>query len=138
MRRGVTAVIIEHGRMLAIRRSQLVTAPGAICFPGGGIEIDEAEIDALCRELQEELSASIRPIRRVWESVTPWSVHLAWWLAERIEPAALIPHLPEVAEYFWLTVDEMIKHPDLLASNRTFLNGVAAGEIDLRYSNDAN
>jgi len=132
MRRGVTAVIVEQGRLLAIRRSQLVSAPGTICFPGGGIEENESEPAALVRELQEELGAAIRPIRRVWQSVTPWNVHLSWWRAERCDVVELQPHLPEVAEYFWLTPDEMAAHPDLLYSNREFLQNVAAGEIDLR------
>jgi 8-oxo-dGTP pyrophosphatase MutT (NUDIX family) len=118
--------------MLAIRRSALVSAPGKICFPGGGIEVDESETDALCRELLEELGATIRPLCRVWEFVTPWNVHLSWWLAERVDSAELIPHLPEVAEYFWLTPDEMLAHPDLLYSNGEFLRNVASGAIDLR------
>lgn len=132
MRRGVTAVIIEEGRLLAIRRSKLVSAPGTVCFPGGGIEADESETDALIRELQEELGASIRPLRRLWENVTPWQVHLAWWLAERVPPVELKPHLPEVAEFFWFTPDEMAAHPDLLYSNREFFEAAARGEIDLR------
>jgi 8-oxo-dGTP pyrophosphatase MutT (NUDIX family) len=131
MRRGVTAVIVEQGKLLAIRRSTLVSAPGAVCFPGGGIEADESETDAIVRELQEELGAAIRPIRRLWENVTPWNVHLAWWRAERIDADDLRPHLPEVAEYFWFTPEEMAAHPDLLHSNREFLTAVERGEIDL-------
>jgi (d)CTP diphosphatase len=131
MRRGVTAVIIEEGRLLAIRRSQMVSAPGAVCFPGGGIEADESETEAIIRELQEELGATIRPLRRLWENVTPWQVHLAWWLAERVEPIELKPHLPEVAEYFWFTPDEMAAHPDLLHSNREFLQAVKRGDFEL-------
>lgn len=136
MRRGVTAIIIEAGRMLAIRRSALVSAPGKICFPGGGIEADEDEAAALCRELREELGATIRPLRRVWEFVTPWNVHLAWWLAERIDATELSPHPAEVAEFFWLTPEEMLAHPDLLYSNREFLRIAAAGEIDLGRPNE--
>lgn len=122
--------------MLAIRRSAIVSAPGKICFPGGGIEADETEADALCRELREELNAAIRPLRRVWEFVTPWNVHLAWWLAERLDAAEPVPHLPEVAEYFWLTPEEMLAHPDLLYSNREFLRNVATGAIDLHRTDE--
>lgn len=132
MRRGVTAVIVEEGRLLAIRRSELVSAPGKVCFPGGGIEAEESETDALVRELLEELGATIRPVRRLWENVTPWQVHLAWWRAERVTPIDLKPHLPEVAEFFWFTPEEMAAHPDLLHSNHEFLQAAARGEIDLR------
>ena len=34
------------------------------------------------REFQEELGAAIRPVRRVWTSITRWQVELAWWLGE--------------------------------------------------------
>lgn len=131
MRRGAVAVIIEEGRWLAIRRSQLVSAPGAVCFPGGGIEQGEDESTAVARELREELGLTVRPVRRLWENVTPWGVHLAWWLTERADTEPPTPHLPEVAEFFWLTVDEMTAHPDLLTSNRAFFEALARGEISL-------
>ena len=131
MRRGAVAVIVEHGRWLAIRRSQQVSAPGAVCFPGGGIEADEDEAAAVVRELREELVLTVRPLRRLWENVTPWGVHLAWWSAERADDAPPTPHLPEVAEYFWLTADEMVAHADLLHSNRAFFEALARGEITL-------
>jgi 8-oxo-dGTP pyrophosphatase MutT (NUDIX family) len=132
MRRGVVAVIVEQGRLLAIRRSLEVSAPGAVCFPGGGIEPDESEHDALVRELQEELGIEVRPLRALWQSTTRWGVHLNWWLAERVEPLGeLQPHPAEVAEAFWLTPDEMAAYHDLLSSNREFLEIVARGEITL-------
>lgn len=130
MRRGAVAVILEEGRLLAIRRSANVSAPGAVCFPGGGIEADESEAEAIVRELREELGIDVRPLRRLWENTTRWSVQLAWWLTERIDRAApLTPHPAEVAEAFWLTAREMSDHVDLLSSNREFLERAARGEI---------
>src|SRR5437899_2455576 len=79
IRRGVVAVVNRGGRLLVIRRSQQVVAPGAICFPGGGIEAGESETDALVREVQEELGVAVMPLKRLWQSVTPWNVDLAWW-----------------------------------------------------------
>ena len=76
-RRGVVAVVVRDGRFLVIRRSQQVVAPGAFCFPGGGIEPGETEEAALVRELREELDVLVRPIRLVWRSLTPWNVALA-------------------------------------------------------------
>lgn len=134
MRRGAVAVIIEEGRLLAIRRSANVSAPGAICFPGGGIETDESETDAVVRELREELGIDVRPLRRLWENTTRWSVQLSWWLTERVDPAApLLPHPDEVAEAFWLTAQEMSDHADLLSSNREFLQRAARGEIAVDF-----
>src|SRR5262245_28889217 len=120
-RRGVVAVIVRGGRFLVIRRSQHVRAPGMHCFPGGAIEPGESEAEALCRELQEELGLVAIPVRRLWESVTPWNVALAWWLAEIDDQAVPDPNPLEVAAFQWLTVEEIRGLPELLASNLEFL-----------------
>lgn len=131
MRRGAVAVIVEHGKLLLIRRSQSVEAPGAYCFPGGGIEAGETEEDALCRELREELAAEVTPIRRIWSSVTPWRVSLAWWLA-RLAPGAVPTAQPaEVESIHWCAPDELSAWPGLLESNRAFLRALANGELSL-------
>ncbi|MBN1589465.1 MAG: NUDIX domain-containing protein, partial [Pirellulales bacterium] len=83
-RRGAIGVVLRDERFLLIRRSAHVIAPRRFCFPGGGIHPGESEADALVREFQEELSVRVRPLRRIWRSVTPWQVRLSWWLAELI------------------------------------------------------
>ena len=55
VRYGAVAVVLREKKLLAIQRSFTVAAPGAFCFPGGGIEPGETEEIALARELQEEL-----------------------------------------------------------------------------------
>ena len=128
-RQGVVAVIIQGERFLVIRRSQHVRAPGMHCFPGGAIEAGESEPDALRRELQEELALAARPLRRIWQSVTPWNVELAWWLAE-IEPtSAPQPNPLEVETFHWLTAAEIRALPQLLASNLEFLDVWERGEM---------
>jgi (d)CTP diphosphatase len=127
--RGVVAVIPRADRLLVIRRSQFVRAPGKYCFPGGGVDEGEDEQQALIRELQEELHVAVEPIRRLWTSITPWSVALAWWLAEMpagIEPQ---PNLQEVESIHWLVMSEIRELPDLLESNHHFLDALARGEF---------
>jgi mutator protein MutT len=128
-RRGAVGVIVEQSKLLVIRRAPHISAGGKICFPGGGIEPGETEEAALVRELWEELRTRVRPIRRLWESITPWNVHLAWWLAVRVDAVPLDPQPDEVAEFRWLDATELVAEVDLLASNRDFLAAVAAGEI---------
>lgn len=130
-RRGVVAVIVRGGRMLVVRRSRQVVAPGAYCFPGGGIEDGESETEALIRELREELHVETRPIRRLWECTTPWGVWLAWWLSEMATDAEPVPNPEEVEAFEWQTPAEMAATAGLLASNREFLEALAAGRIDL-------
>jgi 8-oxo-dGTP diphosphatase len=130
-RRGVVAVVIRQGRLLVIRRSQGCVAPGAICFPGGGIEPGESESEALVREIGEELGSAVLPIRRLWRSVTPWNVDLSWWLAEIEAASSLVANPAEVESVHWLAPNELLQHPELLSSNRAFLEAVLRGEIEL-------
>ncbi len=129
IRRGAVAVVLCDGRFLVIRRSKLVVAPGALCFPGGLIEADETEEQALVREFHEELGTAIRPLRRVWRSTTRWHVQLAWWLGEVGPSVKLLPNPAEVESSHWMTREEMLDHEHLLESNRAFLRALAEGEV---------
>ena len=131
VRRGAVAVIVRAGRLLVIRRSQHVIAPGLFCFPGGGIEPGETEQQAVVRELQEELGCAVRPLRRLWENVSTWRVHLAWWLAEMDDTITPVPNPSEVESFHWFTLDEMAALADQLESNIHFLAALKRGEVSL-------
>jgi 8-oxo-dGTP pyrophosphatase MutT (NUDIX family) len=131
IRRGVVAVIRRDERLLVIRRALTVAAGGAYCFPGGGIERDETEPRALIRELEEELGLAVLPGRRLWESTTPWGVHLAWWTAAIAPDAAPCPNPAEVASCHWHSPAEMAALAGLLESNRQFLAALARGDFAL-------
>ena len=130
-RQGAVAVVVRGGRFLVIRRSAAVVAPGAYCFPGGGIEAGETEEQALVREFREELGATIVPVRRVWRSTTRWQVELAWWLGELAIEDTLELNPAEVDSVQWLAPDEMLALAELLESNRAFLKALSEGEIVL-------
>lgn len=127
---GAVAVIRQGEKWLMIRRSALVRAPRKVCFPGGTIELGEAECDAIAREIQEELSLAITPLECIWRSVTSWGVALAWWTVEMPSEAFPIPHLDEVEEVLWLKTEEALAHPDLLESARDFFEAYLRGEIE--------
>ncbi len=128
---AVVAVIVRRGKFLVIQRSQHVIAPGKYCFPGGSIEPPESESEAVCRELHEELSAKVGSLRRIWQSVTPWDVSLGWWQVVLDTPDDLHPSPQEVAEVKWLSTLEMLAMPDLLESNRQFLDALQRGEVEV-------
>lgn len=128
---GVVAVVIRDDRFLVIRRSDKVIAPGMICFPGGGIERGESEEETLVREIREELGVTISPVRRVWRSVTPWKVELAWWLGRIENGQSLTPNPAEVASAYWVSIDEMRGMPNLLESMHQFLDALESGVIEL-------
>ena len=130
-RRGAVAVVVRDGRMLVIRRARTVVAPLVYCFPGGGIEGDESEEEALVREFREEVGVALRPVRRLWQCVTSWKVELAWWLGELAPGTIPVANPREVDSIHWFTPEEMARLPDLLESNREFLQRVERGEITL-------
>ncbi len=124
-------MICRNDRLLVIRRADGVAAPRKLCFPGGGMAPGESESETLIRELDEELAIQIKPVRRLWENITPWNVHLAWWLADMPPHAVPVPNPAEVAELFWLTTSELRAHPDLLESNLAFLDALESGAFSL-------
>jgi 8-oxo-dGTP diphosphatase len=130
-RRGAVAVVVRDGRMLVIRRAKTVVAPLVYCFPGGAIEGDESEEEALVRELREEVGLTIHPVRRLWQCVTAWKVELAWWLGKMEPDAVPVANPREVESIHWYTPEEMARLPDLLESNREFLELLARREIAL-------
>lgn len=55
----VCAIIIDHNRILAAKRSIEMPHPRYWEFPGGKIETGEKEEDCLLREIREELNCEI-------------------------------------------------------------------------------
>lgn len=129
--RGVVAVVIRNERFLVIRRSQHVRSPGKFCFPGGGIEVGETEEQAVVREFAEELGASVTPLARLWTSLTITKVTLAWWQVALSAEQSLTPNPLEVESIHWLTRDEALALPELLASNRDFYSAWQCGDFAL-------
>jgi 8-oxo-dGTP diphosphatase len=134
IKRGVVGVCFRNEQFLVIRRSQHVRSPGAYCFPGGTIEPGESEDVAVIRELLEELSLSIRPVRRLLTTETPWRVSLAWWLIDCEEFESMNPNPAEVEAVQWMSVAEMRALPNLLSSNHEFLSAWERGEFSLTRS----
>ena len=130
-RRGAIGVAVREGRLLLIRRSESVVAPGMYCFPGGGIEPGETEEEALIREFREELNIPVHPLRPIWRYVTPWKVRLHWWTVEVPQGVEMVPNPGEVASIHWVTPTEMAALPDSLPSNFEFLAAWKRGEFVL-------
>ena len=119
---GVVAVVHRDGRFLMIRRAEGVLLGGAWCFVGGTIEAGESQAEAVVREFREEVAGHIRAISKIWEYTRPDGLLvLHWWLVE-LERGSLRPNPAEVAELRWCRPDEIEALPNLLSSNREFLD----------------
>ncbi len=132
-KRGVVGVILRADRLLIIRRSLTVTAPGKLCLPGGGIEAGESEPEALVREMDEELAIEVAPVRLCWRSVTPWGTNLAWWLAKLDQNAEPVANPAEVAEVHWLSRNEIRSADGILPSLPPFVDAWERGDVDLDH-----
>ncbi len=130
-KRGVVGVILRQDRLLIIRRSLTVTAPGKLCLPGGTIEDGESEDEALVREMQEELAIDVDPVRLCWRSITPWGTNLAWWLAGLDETVIPVANPEEVAEVHWMNRAEIRTAADMLPSLPTFVDAWERGDVEL-------
>ena len=115
----------EDGRWLMVRRAATVQrAPLKVGFPGGEVEPDETQEQAVVREALEELGIIVRPVRRVWEydwPDSPW--YLYGWLAEWTG-GQIIANPHEVAEVLWLTAEEGSSHPDALPTMRSLCDAL--------------
>lgn len=130
-KRGVIGVISRADKFLVIRRSKFVTAPLKICLPGGTIEKGEEESETLVREMQEELSIDVLPVRCCFRSETPWGTQLAWWVAQLDPDVVPIACPEEVDEYFWWTIEEIRDAKNTLPSLGDFFRAVESGSIDV-------
>lgn len=59
------AIIKQHGRVLVTQRSENMPEPLLWEFPGGKVEAGETEEECLVREIREELSLHIQPLKRL-------------------------------------------------------------------------
>lgn len=109
----IYGVLVRDGRVL-LTRSRFRGAT-FVNFPGGGVEIGEAPMDALHREFFEETGLSIRAVRTLYASEgahlsaqAPIQIVSAYWLVERAggEPK-LDGNGDDVVQLFWAELDRL-------------------------------
>jgi 8-oxo-dGTP diphosphatase len=115
----VAAAVVREGRVLAARRSRPPRLAGGWEFPGGKVEADETEPDALVRELAEELDVRVEVRDRVAEA-TDAGIRLVLYRAELCdgEPAPRADHdalrwlaADELDDVEWLPIDRELLPP---------------------------
>lgn len=123
----VAAIFVREGRVLATRRAPHKAAAGLWEFPGGKVEANETDQDALAREISEELGVSIVVGELVDDSVTETtggSIRLACYLVASVSdwPTASSDH----DEFRWLGQAELSEvewaAPDLPAVAKLLAN----------------
>lgn len=126
IRRGTIGVIARDQRLLLVQRSLSVSKGGYWCFPGGHVEKHENSRAAVRRELKEELGIEIVPVVRLGSLRVLDSRHvLSVWKVNHcsgdIRPAA-----SEIADFAWLTANEIVAMEKGLPSNLRVLEMLRA------------
>lgn len=121
--RVVGAALIDHGKILIVRRPPHDTGAGMWEFPGGKIEPGESPAQALVREIEEELG-----VQAGIEVDLGW-IHHAYETVD-IELNVMICHLRsgtitlyEHDAMEWVTPDGLVEHR-LLAADRPFVQKI--------------
>ncbi|MGC7097150.1 (deoxy)nucleoside triphosphate pyrophosphohydrolase [Amycolatopsis lurida] len=124
MKTVVGAAIVRDGKLLAQQRAWPADAAGKWELPGGRVEPDESEVDALRRECVEELDVAIS----VGERVGP-DVPLPGGSVLRIYAAVLSgeaePRAVEHRNLRWLGADEL-SDLDWLPADRVLIPDLVA------------
>ena len=105
----VGAALVRDGRVLACRRTEPPRLAGLWEFPGGKVEAGESDVEALLRELREELEVEAEVGERLGADVPIGETAvLRVYLCRLLhgEPA-LVDH----DEHRWLRVDELLDVP---------------------------
>ena len=115
----------REGRLCLLfeQRSEGISQPGEVCFPGGRVEAGESPMQTALRELWEELGISEDRILYATEFDT--LVHYAnlaiHTVVAELDPAALNEIRPaedEVAEWFTIPLDWLMEHEPYLYEYR--------------------
>ncbi len=131
MKQVVAAIIVRDDQILICQRTRHQLMPLQWEFPGGKIEPEEQPMDALHRELEEELGihAKIGPqvaaLQHTYGNGT--SVALRFYLVQQFEGEVQNRIFRDVR---WVNRKELPTY-DFLEADIALVKGIAEGAIDL-------
>lgn len=103
----VGAVIYSDNKILCAQRSEQMSLPLMWEFPGGKIEKDETEVDALKREIREEMKCDVI----IGNKITTTSYEYDFGIVHLTTYKCLLnnemPHLTEHKQIKWLSIDQL-------------------------------
>ncbi|MFD1739063.1 (deoxy)nucleoside triphosphate pyrophosphohydrolase [Bacillus salitolerans] len=106
--RVVAAVIYnEHNQILCAKRSAEMSMPGKWEFPGGKVENGESDVDALTREIKEELQCEIEVERLITEVNHEYEAIIVQLVTYAAKIMKGIPLKSEHEKLEWLTLDQL-------------------------------
>ena len=105
--RVVAGAIVQSGKLLIAQRSSSMSASLMWELPGGKVEAQEEEQEALKRELREELGIEVQVHRYLMESIVKQSsvqIHMRVYACSISKG---VPTMLEHAQLRWIAADEI-------------------------------
>ena len=106
---AVCVLIEREGKILMIKRAKEDVAPGFWTPVTGSVESGEKIIEAVHREVKEEVGLTIEPLKELWQSPTRKGEFLLHWWWVRWLAGEVVPEPTEVENFKWLDVQEIFK-----------------------------
>ncbi|WP_057510091.1 (deoxy)nucleoside triphosphate pyrophosphohydrolase [Staphylococcus simulans] len=100
--RVVGAVIEQQGNILCAQRSEQMSLPLLWEFPGGKIEQGETDIEALKREIQEEMKCDLAVGEKVTTTTHEYDFAIIELTTYRCNLQETMPTLTEHSQIKWL------------------------------------
>jgi 8-oxo-dGTP pyrophosphatase MutT (NUDIX family) len=108
LRHAIVAVIEDGDEVLIIERAPMDTWPGYWSAVTGSLELGETQHHAIARECLEEVGLRVKPVRKLWESLTRRAHFvLHWWQCELDGPREVKPDSREVAAFKWVKREKL-------------------------------
>jgi 8-oxo-dGTP diphosphatase len=125
LKHAIVAVVEDGDDILFVERAAVDTYPGYWSNVTGSLEAGETQQRAVIRECMEEVGLRVRPVRKLWESVTRRaSFVLHWWECRLEGPRMITPDPAEVAAFKWLKHGEIARIPLMFSDSRWFFREV--------------
>ncbi|EKU50047.1 (deoxy)nucleoside triphosphate pyrophosphohydrolase [Staphylococcus massiliensis] len=103
----VGAVIFSDNKILCAQRSESMSLPLMWEFPGGKIEKDETDVEALKREIKEEMKCDLEVKDKVTTTTYEYDFGIIELTTYRCVLNKTLPTLTEHKEIKWLAANEL-------------------------------
>lgn len=117
----VAGLVMRRGRVLIAQRTESQAMPLQWEFPGGKVEPGENPVEALVRELREELAIEVT-VGRVWEVL--FHAYPTFDLVMIVYPCRIVagePTAVEVAAFAWAEPDRL-RQWDVLSADQPLIS----------------
>lgn len=120
---AVAGIIVKGDKILLTKRSPLLVEGGKWCLPGGGVEKGERSVNAVKREIREEVGLRSTDAKLLFvheEIIKRLNLHANVFVFEVKTYGKAKPNW-EVSDYEWFTKSK-INNLDIAFNHRDILN----------------